>query len=1054
MIKEKVINYFNEATRVQLPALIHLNRLGYEYIGKLNIHTAGSVYDADTNILLEIFHKQFEKLNPNKKADFYQVLKNIKDELDFNDLGRSFFKKLISISPYKLIDFNNAENNTFHYTAEFTCRNGEDEFRPDITLFINGLPLIYIEVKKPNNKNGILPEKERLESRLRNIKFRRFMNITQLIILSNNMEYDTLDGITPIQGAFYTTISKKNIFLNCFRENEVDESGVALYIKNYNYKKVDDNIEKQILKDFNSQILYNTPEYQTNKNINTPTNRIITSMCSKERVLDILLYGIAYIYDEKTIDNKITTRDEKHIIRYQQFFALKSIINRLSNNITSGVIWHTQGSGKTALSYYLHKRLTDYYARQHKVAKFYFIVDRIDLLEQAQQEFKMRGLKIIEIETRKELVNHFRENKSLVSNKGEEEIIVVNIQRFKEDKEKVVIDDYDTKLQRIFIIDEAHRGYNPKGSFLANLLEADKNAIKIALTGTPLLKEERESWRVFGDYIHTYYYDKSIQDGYTLKIMREDIATEYKENLSSIYDDVDFLIQKKDIKKSIIIEHDKYVKALLEYVIKDFYDFRILNGDDSIGGMIVCETSNQARKIYDYFDEIQSLLNIEKPLKVALILYDVEDKETRKIVINDFKKGKNYDILIVYNMLLTGFDAPRLKRLYLCRKLKDHNLLQALTRVNRPYKNNKYGYIVDFADIKKNFDDTNDEYLKELGKFDDYLENESVPKTTLKNLIENKQDILNKVEEIKNIFFDYTTNNLEEFCKEISDIEDKENLFLLRRSLEEAKEYYNFVRTFGDEELKSIFQQINIASFTPMLKALNDRIAYLNTKEMLTNSDALNKTINDAMAYIDFDFKKLSEEELAIISGGKELQEKYSSIINTMLENIDQEDIELMTIKEAFIEKMKNCNFQISSIEEYNKLSKYFEEVFKKVKELNKLNNILSHKFNDDVKYLRIHKRIREENSKRKRENKNIIISEKETVILETLLKMKEYIDEDIYNRNDILNKSAYFTQTVMQHISKNLKNLDTKSSSEDKNFICNKIVKEYLNQYDSYKYI
>lgn len=1054
MIKEKVINYFNEATRVQLPALIHLNRLGYEYIGKLNIHTAGSVYDADTNILLEIFHKQFEKLNPNKKADFYQVLKNIKDELDFNDLGRSFFKKLISISPYKLIDFNNAENNTFHYTAEFTCRNGEDEFRPDITLFINGLPLIYIEVKKPNNKNGILPEKERLESRLRNIKFRRFMNITQLIILSNNMEYDTLDGITPIQGAFYTTISKKNIFLNCFRENELDESGVALYIKNYNYKEVDDNIEKRILKDFNSQILYNTPEYQTNKNINTPTNRIITSMCSKERVLDILLYGIAYIYDEKIIDNKITTRDEKHIIRYQQFFALKSIINRLSNNITSGVIWHTQGSGKTALSYYLHKRLTDYYARQHKVAKFYFIVDRIDLLEQAQQEFKMRGLKIIEIETRKELVNHFRENKSLVSNKGEEEIIVVNIQRFKEDKEKVVIDDYDTKLQRIFIIDEAHRGYNPKGSFLANLLEADKNAIKIALTGTPLLKEERESWRVFGDYIHTYYYDKSIQDGYTLKIMREDIATEYKENLSSIYDDVDFLIQKKDIKKSIIIEHDKYVKALLEYVIKDFYDFRILNGDDSIGGMIVCETSNQARKIYDYFDEIQSLLNIEKPLKVALILYDVEDKETRKIVINDFKKGKNYDILIVYNMLLTGFDAPRLKRLYLCRKLKDHNLLQALTRVNRPYKNNKYGYIVDFADIKKNFDDTNDEYLKELGKFDDYLENESVPKTTLKNLIENKQDILNKVEEIKNIFFDYTTDNLEEFCKEISDIEDKENLFLLRRSLEEAKEYYNFVRTFGDEELKSIFQQINIASFTPMLKALNDRIAYLNTKEMLTNSDALNKTINDAMAYIDFDFKKLSEEELAIISGGKELQEKYSSIINTMLENIDQEDIELMTIKEAFIEKMKNCNFQISSIEEYNKLSKYFEEVFKKVKELNKLNNILSHKFNDDVKYLRIHKRIREENSKRKRENKNIIISEKETVILETLLKMKEYIDEDIYNRNDILNKSAYFTQTVMQHISKNLKNLDTKSSSEDKNFICNKIVKEYLNQYDSYKYI
>ncbi|WP_273450875.1 DEAD/DEAH box helicase family protein [Mogibacterium diversum] len=145
----------------------------------------------------------------------------------------------------------------------------------------------------------------------------------------------------------------------------------------------------------------------------------------------------------------------------------------------------------------------------------------------------------------------FRTNQSQDGNSGRTEITVVNIQRFAEDKEKVVINDYDTNLQRIFIIDEAHRGYNPKGCFLANLFDADKEAIKIALTGTPLLKEERASWKVFGNYLHTYYYDKSIQDGYTLKIIREDIETSYREKLSEIYDSIEHLVEKKGYKEKL-----------------------------------------------------------------------------------------------------------------------------------------------------------------------------------------------------------------------------------------------------------------------------------------------------------------------------------------------------------------------------------------------------------------------------------------------------------------------------------------------------------------------
>ena len=253
--------------------------------------------------------------------------------------------------------------------------------------------------------------------------------------------------------------------------------------------------------------------------------------------------------------------------------------------------------------------LTDYFAKKNKVAKFYFIVDRLDLLEQASQEFEARGLEVKTANSRSELMEQFRNNQAMEGNSGKPEITVVNIQRFEEDKQKVRLEAYATNLQRIFIIDEAHRGYNPTGSFLANLFDADENSIKIALTGTPLLKEERASWKIFGEYFHTYYYDKSIQDGYTLKIIREDIETSYKEKLSQIYEKLETLVEKKDIKKSQIIEHDSYVKELLRYIITDLKQFRIVKGDNTLGGMVICETSEQARKLYAYFDEIQNELN-------------------------------------------------------------------------------------------------------------------------------------------------------------------------------------------------------------------------------------------------------------------------------------------------------------------------------------------------------------------------------------------------------------------------------------------------------------
>ena len=1049
-------NYFNEATRVQMPAMVHLQRLGYKYYGKLSEDNAGSLYDKDTNILIDVFKAQFCRLNPGNEGQVDQILKDIRQELDNDDTGRSFYKRLTNISPIRLIDFDEMKNNEFHFTAEFTCKRDLDEFRPDVTLFVNGLPLVFIEVKKPNNKGGVVAESLRMNNlRFPNKKFRRFINITQIMIFSNNMEYDTLGGIVPIQGAFYCTAAKDKSFFSVFREENPLNLPVAPYISSYPYNPIDLVVEKKILTDFNCQVIHTSPEYQTNLNINSPTNRILTSMCSKERLLFLLKYGIAYVNSEREVDGKIEITDQKHIMRYQQLFAALAIREKLNSGMTSGVIWHTQGSGKTALSFHLNYVLSDYYASHNKVAKFYFIVDRLDLLEQASQEFEARGLVVKTANTRAELMQQFRTNQSLEGTSGQNEITVVNIQRFEEDKEKVVLPNYSINLQRVFIIDEAHRGYNPKGSFLANLFDADPNSVKIALTGTPLLKEERASWKVFGDYYHTYYYDKSIQDGYTLKVIREPIETSYKEKLSEIYEKLEKLVQKKEVQRSDIIGHDVFVKELLRYIISDLKQFRLIQGDNTLGGMVICETSEQARKLVAYFDEVQEELNdkssTRSSFKVGLILHDSDDKETRKLIVKDFKKNMTIDILIVFNMLLTGFDAPRLKRLYFGRKLRDHNLLQAITRVNRPYKENRYGFIVDFADIKKNFEETNEAYMRELNRFNDPDEVGPGNETdTFKQVIEDHEELLNQMHQVKSLLFDYTTDNAEIFSSEISTIEDKEELLSLKKALISARDCFNIVRTFGDDELKAKFNKIEIENLSSLITEVQHCIDNINQKESLAENDITKQLINEAMQDISFRFSKLTPEELRIIANGDELEQKWKQSIHAFTSNMDQNDPEYISLRQAFLERFKEHGFVVDTVEAFEKYSKELDEVLKKLADLHKKNTALLSKYRGDTKFARVHKRIREENAKRADKNDKPIISKYDDQIQNALLLIKDDIDQKVYDRNDILKKDEYFERTVMQQITTQLDTMELVHKREDRVFIQSRLTGQYLNQYNA----
>jgi len=1047
---------FNEATRVQMPAMVHLTRLGYKYFGKISEEDAGKNHDPSTNILIEEFEKQFERLNPNTPITAKQMLQDIRNDLKNDDLGYAFYQRLKAFSPVKLIDFDTPSNNSFYFTAEFTCKNGQDEFRPDITLFVNGLPLVFVEVKKPNNSGGMVAESKRMnQQRFPNKRFRSFINITQLMIFSNNMEYDTMGGIVPMQGAFYCTAAKESAPFNCFREENRSNADVAPYNRNYPYRPVDRSVEKKILKDFNCEVIHTTPEYKTNLDTNTPTNRILTSMCSPERLLFILKYRIAYVTSEREVDGKIEVTDQKHIMRYQQMFAALAIRGHLDNDANAGVVWHTQGSGKTALSYHLAYFLNDYFARQNKVAKFYFIVDRLDLLEQATQEFEARGLVVTTANSRKELMEQFRDNKSQQGVSGKQEITVVNIQRFAEDKEKVKLPEYATSLQRIFILDEAHRGYRPGGCFLANLFDADPNSIKIALTGTPLLKDEKATATVFNDYFHTYYYDRSIADGYTLKIIREEIETSYKERLTQIMDKLEQLVQKKDVHKSTIIEHENYVKELIRYVITDLTRFRQQHGDNTLGGMIICETSGQARNLAMYWDEVQREMNknasFPTNVKARLILHDTDDKETRKQIVKDFKKNMTVDVLIVFNMLLTGFDAPRLKRLYFGRKLKDHNLLQALTRVNRPYKNNRYGYIIDFADIRRNFEETNEAYLQELNRFNDPNEDGSGITDTFTQVLENPQEILDTMRDIHDTLFEYTLNNVEEFSSEVSTIQDKEELLKLKKVLEAARDCGNLVRTFGDDELKAQFAKVELTKLPDMLKEVQHHITIINQKEAFNAVGQTAILVNEAMQDIEFTFSKIGEEELKLISGGRELQDKWRDTIRAFMDNVDPDDPEFITLREAFMQRFKEHGFVIDSIAKFNEETAALDSIIDRLKTIQKTNKALLNKYNGDAKFARVHKRIREINSERKEKSRKPIFTFSDYEISIILNMIKEDVDQRVYDKNDILKKDVYFEQTVLQIVANMLSHfpqISDEATIEDYNFVKNGIARQYLNQY------
>ncbi len=722
-----------------------------------------------------------------------------------------------------------------------------------------------------------------------------------------------------------------------------------------------------------------------------------------------------------------------------------------------GIIWHTQGSGKTALTYHLTKLIRDFFSPLNKKTKFYFIVDRLDLLEQAKSEFSKRGLCVHEAKDKEDLSQKLKSSSVFDGHQGNDEIIVVNIQKFKAPNEekapnedpsnsapKEIIsktelqeatkDSHD--LQRVFIIDEAHRSYDPKGCFYANLIECDKTAVKIALTGTPLLEDnaqDKATKNTFGDYLHTYSYAESIKDRHTLKLQLEIIEKSYKEKLQAIYRllQESITIEDIEVKKETIFNDERYIKEMLYYIIRDLLNFRRVNNDENLKAMVVCFSSKQAKLANWLFNEVQEKvlqenpnLKILKKLQSSLILHDEQEVKEK---IYSFKH-EDTDIVFVFNMLLTGFDLPNLKRLYIHRELKDHNLLQALARVNRSYKNMSFGYLIDFVGIKENYDKTTDDYLKELNQFN---QSDSNTQDNLKDMFADRETLEKDIKNAYDDLFNYPIDDIEAMTSTIVNISAMNELLKVSHAINTLKERYNLIRTSSDEKILSLKEKIDIEKISKISSMLHKKAKQLHALKNINEPKNPNDLIvlEDLIALLDFKIEFKESKELHF-KEKEEISAKYKQA-KEMLEKIpDKQDKEVQKISKELSkliqEPLTNHNF--------DGISHSYSVIISQLKQHKEQTTNLLSKYDNDLSYAITHKRL----------HKRLMEKNISKGIFTLLSALKKALDERIFKRQEILNEETTLKTAIKAELRDAFnKNPSLKDLEKEKEFITQTLFNE-----------
>jgi type I restriction enzyme, R subunit len=813
MSKEFELPDFDEAALSQVPALLELVNLGYTYLSRAKV---AELRDGPSQyILREIAFDALRKINPPTISD-----KSIRDEIfkaeQQIDMGAGVFKASEEIyslllagcgvselidgrrtSPQmKFIDWRTPENNTYHVCAEYVVGSASAQRRPDIVVFVNGIPFAVIENKKPSVKvQEAIAQMVRNQSSNETPKFFLF---PQILIATNvrELKYGTLQ--TPTR--FYSQWKEKDVVLAAF-----DTEVYAL-------------INKPVCPETVAQIIADLcpGQKQCPERLVTEQDRGIYSLLRPERMLDLVRNFIIY-------DNTI-----KKIARYQQYFAIKKTMAKLKTfdgfgRRRGGLIWHTQGSGKSLTMVMLVKCLID--DPDIILPRVLVVTDRRDLDRQIADTFAACNIKkdVKKTTSSAELLQLLKEK--------DQRVITALIHKFEAGKGARDFTDDDPNI--FILIDEAHRTQAGQANIELNLVLP--KACQIAFTGTPLMKQEKSSAAKFGGTIDAYTISEAEADGVVLPLIYQPRYVELSVQqhlLDQFYDHITEGLteaQKKDLQMKfnsaqILEETSQRIETIALDILNHYARF----ADTGLKAQVVAPSKYAAvmfQKAFSLQDRVATDVIISESAdkeeddllpdhkkEVAKFLSEAKHRfgssllKREKDLIDDFKKNPDgVRMLIVVDKLLTGFDAPRNTFLYLAKQLKDHNLLQAIARVNRLFDGDEgkeakvNGFIIDYSKNAKNLRDA-------MELFSNY-EPEEIERALLNS--DEKIAQLERIYQELHGLFNAVRNKQdnEEYIRILdSDLEKREQFYELvdefTRQFAACQMLYDFTQKFDEEKLR------------------------------------------------------------------------------------------------------------------------------------------------------------------------------------------------------------------------------------------------------------
>jgi len=733
---------FKESHISQVPALQLLQNLGYIYLTPAEaLQLRGGRL---SSVLLEgILAEQLRKINrihfkgkehPFSEGNILSAIQTLKDTVydglvrtnekvyDLLCLGRSLQQSIEGdTKSFQLnyIDWKDWGNNIFHATEEFSVeRTGTKETRrPDIVLFVNGIPLAVIECKRPDIKD---PIEKAVSQHLRNQgvdEIPKLFLFGQLLLALATNE------------AKYATVGTPAKFWSVWKEREDDEETLRTLVN----KPLAEESKNQLFAERFGYVRDYFDKVEQDGRKVTEQDRALYSLCRPERLLEFMFRYTVF------------DAGERKIARYQQYFCVRKILGRIrtvqkDGSRLGGVVWHTQGSGKSltmvmlAEGIALEKGLDNF--------KIVLVTDRVDLDDQIYKTFQHCGTEPVQAKTGKHLAELIGGDK--------ESIITTVIDKFDAAVAKAGVRNDNPNI--FVLVDEAHRSQSGKGQgsygeLHAKMRKSLPNACFIGFTGTPLVKKDKKTVGTFGGLIDTYTISQAVKDKAVVPLLYEGRHVDQnvdRESVDAWFERVTETLskeQKADLKKKFTTT-DQLNKAQ-QKVMRVAYDISVHYRDNWKGtpykAQLVAQDKSTAllyKKFLDEFGMVSSEVVISPPddrqgneevdgdnLEAVqafwkkMIARFGSEKEYKRQIINSFKNGDEPEILIVVEMLLTGFDAPRNTVLYLTKKMEGHGLLQAIARVNRLYEGKDFGYIIDYRGVLQNLDAALDIYGK-LSEFD------------------------------------------------------------------------------------------------------------------------------------------------------------------------------------------------------------------------------------------------------------------------------------------------------------------------------------------------